>query len=86
MWETTAGEYTIDLEQFITNLQLSIKSFAAAMEIQVTSVLENPIENVFIDKKTLLENHKDFLAEVRSYENVLSFTLEQNDWEEVLEK
>lgn len=84
MWEYSAGEHIIDLEIFIFNLQSSIKNFALDMDTQVKDILDNPIKNVFIDTKRLLEIHEEFLEEVRAYERILSFVSPQTDWEEIL--
>lgn len=77
MWASTNGEYILDIDAFISDLQQSFKNFTHAMETQVQSVLDNPINNEFLDKNRLHENHNEFLEEIKSYDNVLSFVLEQ---------
>lgn len=86
MWDITKGEYIIDLNKFISELQLTIRNFALAMDAQVKYVLDNPLENVFIDKNQLLKNREEFLEEVKSYEKILSFVSDRTDWENVLSK
>lgn len=84
MWEVTKGECIVEIEKFISEIQQSLNNFAIAMDIQVKSILDNPIENVFIDKNQLLKNHEEFLQEVKSYEKLMSFVSDQTDWENVL--
>ncbi|MEC0264808.1 DUF5984 family protein [Paenibacillus anseongense] len=86
IWETMKGEYVIEFDKFISELQLSIKNFAINMETQIKFVLENSIKNVFIDKKRLQENNNEFLEEVKKYEKILSSVPEQTDWDDVLSK
>ncbi|MNI45093.1 hypothetical protein D3C73_995000 [compost metagenome] len=86
MWGITKGESIVEFEKFISELLQSLKKFAIAMDSQLKSILDNPIENVFIDMNQLLKNHEEFLEEIKSYEKILSFVSDQTDWENVMSK
>lgn len=83
MWAAAEGEYVMDLEDFIHSVQQSFRSFALAMDAQVNHVLDHPLENVYIDKIILLKNHEAFLQEVDSYDKILSFVSEHEEWDEI---
>ncbi|MOA47736.1 hypothetical protein D3C78_1704010 [compost metagenome] len=84
MWERIQGEHIIDIERFISDILQSINNFAHAMDIQVKYALHNPIENVVIDKSRLLKNNNEFLEQVKTLKQLLSFNSDQTDWTRVL--